>query len=360
MTNEVKILNPFGEAPKSPAGALVATEQAKAVAEVQAALLIARAHPRDPIRAMDRILQDCMRPSLADEATYKYKRGDTIITGASIRLAETIAKRWGNMEAGIKELSRANGVSECMAYAWDYETNYRDVRAFTVRHWRDTREGGYALKDERDIYELVANNGARRKRACILALIDGDVVDSALAQCKATEEADIDITDERIAQMVSRFEEYGVTKELIERRIQRHLADITPAMVVSLREIFNSLKDGMSAPAEWFDMPASDPAANVAAGSGESRTASVKSRMKARRAPRAAGNAEAANDPGVKADNESAPTYADIAEAMKTAKSKEALDTAADMIRRIGDETQRTELADLYSERAALFDEGGS
>lgn len=57
------------------------------------------------------------------------------------------------MEAGVKELSRSNGVSECLAYAWDYETNYRDVRTFTVRHWRDTREGGYALKDERDIYE---------------------------------------------------------------------------------------------------------------------------------------------------------------------------------------------------------------
>lgn len=285
MTNELRIANPFGEPSKSPTSSLAAAEQAKAIAEVQAALLIARAHPRDPRRAMDRILQDCMRASLAEEATYKFKRGDTFITGASIRLAETIAKRWGNMEAGVKELSRANGVSECMAYAWDYETNYRDVRAFTVRHWRDTREGGYALKDERDIYELIANNGARRKRACILALIDGDVVDAALAQCKATEEADIDVTDERIGQMLARFEEYGITKELIERRIQRRISDITPAMVVSLREIFNSLKDGMSAPAEWFDMPANDPAANVTTPAPDSRASAVKARMRARRSP---------------------------------------------------------------------------
>ncbi|CAG9258521.1 conserved hypothetical protein [Paraburkholderia unamae] len=357
--NDVQIANPFGDTPKQATGALVAAEQSKAIAEVQAALLIARAHPRDPRRAMDRILQDCMRPSLATEATYQYARGGNDITGPSIRLAETLAKRWGNMEAGVKELSRSNGVSECMAYAWDYETNYRDVRTFTVRHWRDTRDGGYALKDERDIYELIANNGSRRKRACILALIDGDVVEAALAQCKATQAAEVDVTDELIANMVTRFESFGVTKELIERRIQRHLSAITPAMVVSLRNIYNSLRDGMSAPAEWFDMPASDPAANVAAAANDSRAASVKSRMRARKTPRAARDTQAANDATVAAGDEPpAPTYAFIAEALKGAKTVEALNEAADLIRHIGDETQRNELADLYSTRAADLEDG--
>jgi len=362
--NDVQVSNPFGSGAPAQSGALVAAEQSKAIAEVQAALLIARAHPRDPRRAVDRILQDCMRASLAEEATYEYARGGNVITGPSIRLAETIAKRWGNMEAGVKELSRSNGVSECMAYAWDYETNYRDVRTFTVRHWRDTREGGYALKDERDIYELIANHGSRRKRACILALIDGDVVEAALTQCKATQAAEVEITDELIANMVTRFETFGVTKELIERRIQRHLSAITPAMVVSLRNIFNSLRDGMSAPAEWFEMPADDPAANVTAAANDSRTASVKSRMKARRTTRAGRVEPAANDPRARDDaapekDESAPTYAQIAEALKGAMTLDALNEAADLIRRLSDEKQRSELAQLYSARAADFDQGG-
>lgn len=186
--NDVLASNPFGnDGPSSGGGALIAAEQSKAIAEVQAALLIARGNPRDPRRAMDRILQDCMRPTLAEEATYQYARGGTDISGPSIRLAETLAKRWGNMEAGVKELSRRDGVSECLAYAWDYETNYRDVRTFTVRHWRDRKNGGgYVLTDERDIYELIANYGQRRKRACILALIDGDVVEAAVRQCEIT------------------------------------------------------------------------------------------------------------------------------------------------------------------------------
>ncbi|WP_233863522.1 hypothetical protein [Paraburkholderia adhaesiva] len=370
--NDVQVANPFGSNDAPHTGAVVAVEQSKAIAEVQAALLIARSHPRDPRRAMDRIIKDCMRASLAEEATYKYPRGEKEIIGASIRLAETIAKRWGNMEAGIKELSRANGVSECMAYAWDYETNYRDVRTFTVRHWRDTREGGYALKDERDIYEMVANVGARRKRACILALIDGDVVDAAMEQCRVTKEANVEINDERIEKLLSSFEEYGVTKEMIERRIERHIDQVTPAMWLSLREIYNALKDGMSAPAEWFDMPADDPAANVAARAGKSRTAAVKSRMQAKRRrgqDKPAGDAptdqdtppDGGPDRGESAEGgEAAPTYADIADAMHKAATLDALNVAADLARRLGDETQRNELEALFKSRAAELDKGGS
>lgn len=46
-------------------------------------------------------------------------------------------------------------------------------------------------------------------------------MEAALSQCKATQAAEVDVTDELIANMVARFEAFGVTKELIERRIQR-------------------------------------------------------------------------------------------------------------------------------------------
>lgn len=122
----------------------------------------------------------------------------------------------GNIESGVKELTRRDGVSECLAYAWDLQSNYRDVRTFNVRHWRDTKKGGYALTDERDIYESVANAGARRKRACILALIDGDVVEAAVKQCEATLETKVAVDEAFIAQMLARFAAHGVSQEMIE------------------------------------------------------------------------------------------------------------------------------------------------
>jgi len=259
-TNRVD--NPFaGDIARQPngGGALVAVEQQRAIAEVQARMLIARANPRDQVRAVDQILNDCTRPTLAEQAVYTYARGGTDIRGPTIRLAEAIAQRWGNIASGIKELARHDGYSECVAYAWDLETGFYDERQFQIRHWRDTKKGGYQLSDERDIYELIANFGQRRKRAVLLTVIPGDVIEAALEQCETTMESRADITPEGIKKLVEAFATLGVEPAAIEKRIQRRLDSIRPAQVVALRKIYNSIKDSMSEPADWFDeQPASE------------------------------------------------------------------------------------------------------
>lgn len=250
-----QIANPFrevGGAAVQQTGALISIEQQRAVAEVQARMMIARANPRDPIRCTDMILQDCTRPRLAETAIYQYARGGTSISGPSIRLAETIARRWGNIASGIKEISRQDGYSECVAYAWDLETGFYDERQFQVRHWRDTKQGGYRITDERDIYELIANMGQRRKRAVLLTVIPGDVVEAATAQCEETLKASADTSPEALKKMVTFFGQFGVTQAQIEIRCQCHLEAIRPAQIVQLRKIYNSLKDGMSEPDDWF------------------------------------------------------------------------------------------------------------
>src|SRR5690606_13682459 len=120
------------------------------------------------------------RPFLAQQAIYAYPRGPQTVTGPSIRLAEAMAQAWGNLDCGIREISQADGVSVAEAYAIDLETNIRISKTFHVRHVRDTKQGKKRLTDSRDIYELVANQGARRLRACILGILPGDVVDAAV------------------------------------------------------------------------------------------------------------------------------------------------------------------------------------
>lgn len=225
--------------------------------EVQAALVIAKRFPRDQKAAVDRIMNTCTRESLAAVALYQYARGGTDISGASIRLAEAIAQNWGNLDFGFRELSRgeSNGktYSEVQAYAWDMETNTRRSLQFRVTHWRDTRKGGYAVTDERDIYELLANQSQRRVRACILAIVPGDIVEQAEKQCLATLNAKADTSAEATKKLVEAFAEIGVSKEQIEARIQRRLDAITAAQVVNLRKVYTSIKDGMSEPGEWFE-----------------------------------------------------------------------------------------------------------
>jgi len=240
-------------APMKAASGLVSVEMQRAVAEVQARMMIARANPREVIKATDLILEDCRRLSLAEDSVYQYARGGTSISGPSIRLAEAIARRWGNIASGIKEISRSNGYSECVAYAWDLESGYYDERQFQVRHWRDTNKGGYALKDERDIYELIANMGQRRKRAVLLSIIPGDVVEAARMQCEQTMKAKADTTPEGIAKMVDAFKAFGVTVKQLEAKIQRRIDTISPAQIVNLKKIYASLRDDMSTVEDWFE-----------------------------------------------------------------------------------------------------------
>lgn len=250
-------MNPFSNTPVAarPTGmnAVAQTDQHRAIAEVQAAMMIARMNPRDQILAMDRILNACSRATLADVAVYQYSRGGSDITGPSIRLAEAIAQNWGNMAFGIRELDQRNGESSVQAYAWDVETNTRREVTFQVPHTRYTKRGSYKLEDPRDIYEAVANQGARRLRACILAVIPGDVVEAAVSQCELTMRAKADTSPDAIKKMIEAFGAFGVSKEQIERRIQRRLDAIQPAQMVGLKKIYTSLRDGMSTTADWFD-----------------------------------------------------------------------------------------------------------
>jgi hypothetical protein len=229
------------------------------VAEVQASMMVAKRFPRNQVKAAERIMIACQRPGLAEGALYTYARGGTDISGPSIRLAEAIAQQWGNIQFGIRELEQRMGESTVEAYAWDLETNTRQIKVFQVKHMRHTRKGSYSLEDPRDIYEMVANQGARRLRACILGIIPGDVVESAVEQCEATLKAKADITPEATLKMLGAFEKYGVNKEMVEARIQRKLESITAAQVIALRKIYNSLKDGMSSVADWFEAPTAKP-----------------------------------------------------------------------------------------------------
>ena len=77
-----------------------------------------------------------------------------------------------------------------------------------------------------------------------------------------------------------------MTKQQIETRIQRKIEAIAPAQFVKLTEIFNSLKDGMSEPSDWFEV------ATEEAESAPSAADALKETLKSSRAPKAAKKAE--------------------------------------------------------------------
>jgi hypothetical protein len=227
--------------------------QTRESSEVQGQVMMAKKFPRDYIKALENIQAACSRKRLAENAIYSYPRGGNQIDGPSIRLAETLAKFWGNMDYGIIELEKRAGESVMMAYAWDLESNTRSRQVFTVRHERKARGDTKKLTDERDIYEMNANMAARRLRARILSIIPADIVDEALEVCNKTlaGQSDKPLID-RIKDMVKAFKAIGVTKKQIETRMLKDAEAITEPELISLRKIYKSLADGMSKIDDWF------------------------------------------------------------------------------------------------------------
>jgi hypothetical protein len=252
------VKNPFQQTSVSEAlpNTMTEVKSQREASEIQAMVFMAKQFPRNQIQAADRILNACTRQTLADSAVYSYPRGGQNVEGPSIRLAEVLAQNWGNLDFGIRELSQENGVSTVEAYAWDLETNVRQAKVFQVAHKRMAKGGTKTLTDPRDIYEIVANQGSRRLRACILSIIPGDIVEAALAQCSVTQAASVGATPEEIKETIRKLTatmgKFGITAENIQDRYQCRLEAIRPAQIVELRKIYTSLKDGMSKPSDWF------------------------------------------------------------------------------------------------------------
>lgn len=246
--------NPFAAtAPEHISAGAVAIESQRGIAEVQGRMVLAKKFPRDSAMSYAKMMTACLRIGLAQEAIYKYKRGGGPVEGPSIRLAEEMARHWGNIEYGLNELSRRPGESEMEAFAWDLETNVRSSQRFTVRHIRDRNEGAKALDTERDIYEITANMGARRMRSRILAILPPELVRDAIAQCRDTvRKGGGEPLEDRIKKMMAAFQGQSVTPDMIAEYVGHPIDKITPDELVDLGGIYQSLKDNQSKPRDWF------------------------------------------------------------------------------------------------------------
>ena len=235
----------------------VLIESSRAIAEAQGKLVIAKRFPRNEVEAYAKAIEACRRPGMAKKAFYAYPRGGQTVEGPTIRFAEELARCWGNIDYGIKELSQDDGKSEMQAYAWDLETNAQSVQNFTNPHQREVKGKMQTLTSQRDIYENNANMASRRLRARILAILPSWYVDDCIAECKATlaGQTDLPLID-RVKNMVVQFGKFGVTQEMIERRLKRKADTMTKDDFVDYIGIFNALSTGESKVAEWFEAPA--------------------------------------------------------------------------------------------------------
>ena len=232
----------------------VAIEASRAIAEAQGKLVIAKRFPRDEVAAYAKAMEACQRPKMAEKAFYAFPRGGQTVEGATIRFAEELARCWGNIDYGIKELSQDDGKSEMQAYAWDLETNAQSVQNFTNPHQREQGKKMVTLTSQRDIYENNANMATRRLRARILAILPSWFVEDCIAECKKTlaGQNDTPLVD-RAKKMVVQFAKLGVTQEQIEHRLKRKIDTMNADDFTEYIGIYNAIKQNESRISDWFE-----------------------------------------------------------------------------------------------------------
>lgn len=242
-------------------GQATAVEQARAVAEVAAAVQVAKMFPRDITAAQADMRRACSRFAMADRAFFNFRRGGKNVNGPTVYLARELARCFGNMQWGLVELRRddAGGTSEMQAFAWDVENNSRQSTTFVVPHARDVTVDGEneirPLATLRDVYENNANLGARRQREMILGLLPQWFVDEAIDLCRAAlKRGEGDKTlDQRITHAVTQFAEaFRVDRSRLERRVGAPIAAWSEQDVADIGIVFRSLQRGETTVAEQF------------------------------------------------------------------------------------------------------------
>lgn len=230
----------------------VAIEQERAIAEAQGQLILAKKYPRNLNEAYSELLEACKLAPFAQAAFYSVPRAGGKVTGPSIRLAEEVARCYGNFAYGHRELSRGDGKSEVEVYAWDMEKNNRSIRQITVTHTRDTKDGQVKLRDQKDIDDKIANVASKQVRGRILALLPKWMVEAAIDECKKTiAGANDEPVSVRVRKMVAAFGKFGVTVAHLEKHLGHALDETTLDELVDLTGVFNAIREGAK-PSEYF------------------------------------------------------------------------------------------------------------
>lgn len=236
----------------------VAVEQERAIAEARGQMQLAKMFPRDTNAAYAELMESCKIPAMAAVAFYSVPRAGGKVTGPSIRLAEEIARCYGNFEYGHRELSRSAGKSEVEVYAWDKEKNNRRIRQITVEHVIDTRDGPKKMRDSKEIDDKIANVASKQVRGLVLSMMPKWMVESAVEECRKTLSGNnTEPLSVRVRKMTQAFSAFGVTVEHLERYLGHSLDNVLADELVDLMGVYNAIKEGTPA-SEFFTAETAD------------------------------------------------------------------------------------------------------
>lgn len=277
-----------GQIVKQEAGGALQTEArgetaAVAVAAAQEALVkarcaLARHSPRDIDIVRVRVLKDCQRPLFAEAAIYskpvgkKFNRDtdeweEQFVEGPSVRLAEALMRHMGNMFIDAMVVADDGDKRIVKVMAMDLETNATDAQDVTIEKVVERRgnkkgqppEGRIVLGERFNTYgdkvfrvvatedELLNKTNsavAKMRRNKIVELCPADIVEEAMAKCRATmAAADAKDPDAARRRLIDSFMEHQVAPEDLRAWLGHELDKVTATELQQLRKIYAALEN---------------------------------------------------------------------------------------------------------------------
>jgi len=256
-------------------------EQAKAFAEMQAKILLAKQFPRQEERAMSVILGSVERKAFAECAYYSFPRGykkegnnwvKNMVEGPSVYLAREMARVWGNIWHSVVIVHVDNDYTTVEGRAWDLETNTQaDAQAtfknlvqrkvkdpltgknvYEVVNGENKAKTEWVRPDEREMRELVNKHGAICVRNALLNLFPKDMIDAFQEKAKQTVVANTTKEDPVAmrVRILKEFESFGIQQGDLEGFLGLPIKNWDGETTATLRGVFTSLKAGQMSKSE--------------------------------------------------------------------------------------------------------------
>lgn len=237
------------------------TEALSAVtsAEIDKQIATAHQYPRNVNLCVQNIQSlALMDEDVAGSCYYHLERTDkngekAIIEGPSIRLAEIVASNWGNLRIATRVVGNDGRMVTVEAVCHDLETNVavaqQQVRSIVTRNGKTYSN---------DMQTLTINAAsAIALRNAINKVIPMAITRKVVDQCKNMVRGKAAELPEKRQKIVTAFASIGVSREQLLAKLEiASIDEITADMVVSLRGLYTSLKDGNSTVEEEFPKPA--------------------------------------------------------------------------------------------------------
>lgn len=256
IDSDLAKIQPFSGMPEELTGAERMLEEGKAIQKVQTpyTTAIAVQKPRSIARYVNNVLEEC---GLAGASFYygwtaKTQKGPVKIEGPSIDLAMCLARNYGNCAIDIDETESLTHFMIKGVFI-DLESGFTCPRLFRQRKGQSL--GGKMEKDldrQEDIVFQIGQSKAIRN--AIVRAMPRWLIDRAIEAAKAAEIQNIKAESPAFARakVLSFFDEYGISQERVEAKVDKTADKWTSPDIAELRGSATALKEGRITADELF------------------------------------------------------------------------------------------------------------